>query len=129
MEKRAQESSSSIDTKLVHRIFNKANSQVKYVLDENSNQMELWKIHHEHLTSVAQSDRKDRRTRFDPVIMHWAISLLAKTSKLVYNDISKVVKLPSSGWVMKKTKDLVGKQGITDELGINVYTIQTMKKN
>jgi len=39
MKKRAQESSSSIYTELVHCIFNEANSQVKYVLDKNSNQM------------------------------------------------------------------------------------------
>ena len=54
MEKKTQESSSSIDTKLVHRIFNASNFQVKSVLDENSNQMKLWKVHHKHLTSVAQ---------------------------------------------------------------------------
>ena len=31
---------------------------LKLNLEEDSNQMELWKVHHEHLTSVAQSDGK-----------------------------------------------------------------------
>ena len=101
IEKRAQESSSSIDSKLVYHIFNEANSQVKSILDENSNQMELWKVHHEHLTSVAQSDGKDERTCFDPVLMNWITSLLVKTFKSVYNDIVKVIKLQSCSWVMK----------------------------
>ena len=39
MDKRAQECSSSVDTKLIHRIFNEANSKVKSVLEEDSNQM------------------------------------------------------------------------------------------
>ena len=30
---------------------------------------------------------------------------------------------------MRNTKDLIGKQGITGDLGINVFTIQTMKEN
>ena len=60
--------------------------------------------------------------------MNWAITLLAKTFKSVYNDIAKVMKLSSSSWVMRKTKGLVGKQGITGELGVNLYTIQTMKE-
>ena len=124
----AQESSSSIDTKPVHRILNESNSQVKSVLNENSNQMKLWKVHHEHFTSVAQSDGKDGRTRFDPVLMNWAIALLVNTSKSAYNNITKVMQLPSYSWVMRKTKYLVGKQGITGELGINLYTIQTMKE-
>ena len=94
IEKRAQESSSSIDSKLVYHI-------VQSILDENSNQMELWKVHHEHLTSVAQSDGKDERTCFDPVLMNWITSLLVKTLKSVYIDIVKVIKLQSCSWVMK----------------------------
>ena len=58
MDKRAQECSSSVETKLIHRIFNEANSKVKSVLEEDSNQMELWKVHHEHLTSVSQNEEK-----------------------------------------------------------------------
>ena len=34
----------SIDIKLVHRIFNEVNSQVKYLLDEISNQTEFGKF-------------------------------------------------------------------------------------
>ena len=56
MEKRAQESSSSTDTKLVQRVFNEANYQVKSILDENSNKIELWKNRHEHLNSAVKSD-------------------------------------------------------------------------
>ena len=76
MEKRAQETSSSVDSILIHRIFNEANSKVKSVLKEDSKEMELWKVHHEHLSSVSQNDGKDGRTRFDPVLMNWAIALL-----------------------------------------------------
>ena len=91
--------------------------------------MELWKFHHKHFTSVFQSNLKDIRTRFDPVLMNRGISLLANTSESIYNDIVKVMKIPSSSWVMRNAKDLIGKQGITGDLGINVFTIQTMKEN
>ena len=60
--------------------------------------------------------------------MNWAIALLAKTSKSVYNDIAKVMKLPSPSWVMRKTQDLVGKQGITGHQGINLFSIQTFRE-
>ena len=39
--------------------------------------------------------------------MDWVIALLVKTSKSVYNDITKIMKLPSSSWVMRKKKYLV----------------------
>ena len=129
MNKRAQGFSSSVDTKLVHRIFNEANSKVKSVLEEDSKQMESWKFHHEHLTSVSQNDGNGRRTRFDPVLMNWTIALLAKTSKSFYNDIEKVIQLPSASFVMRKTKGLVEKQGITGHQGINLFSIQTSSIN
>ena len=58
MEKKYQEFTWSIDTKLIHRISNESKSQFKFVLDVNSNLMELWKAHHEHLPSIVQSDGK-----------------------------------------------------------------------
>ena len=57
--------------------------------------------------------------------MNWTIALLAKTSKSVYNDIEKVIQLPSASFVMRRTKDLVGNQGITGHQGINLFSIQT----
>ena len=60
--------------------------------------------------------------------MNWAIALLAKTSKSVYNDIANVMKLSSPSWVMRKTQDLVGKQGITGHQGINLFSIQTFSE-
>ena len=70
---KAQESCPSIDTKLVHCLFNKAHSQVKSMFDKSYNQMELWKFHHGHLTSIVQGDGKN-----DPVLVNWEITLLIK---------------------------------------------------
>ena len=59
------------------------------------------------INSVAHSDEKDGKIRFDQVIMDWVIALLVKTSKSVYNDITKIMKVPSSSWVMRNKNYLV----------------------
>ena len=71
---------------------------------------------------------KNRKTRFGLVLMNWEIVLLTKTSTSVYDDIVKVMKFLSSSEVIRKTKDLVRKQGIVDDLEINFFIIQTMKE-
>ena len=43
---------------------------------------------------------KHSRTTFDPLLLNWAISLLAKTSHSIYEEISQVMKLPSLSYVL-----------------------------
>ena len=72
--------------------------------------MALWKVHYEHILAVNASGGKNTQTRFDPLLLKWAIALLAKTSHSVYKEIAQVIHLPSLSYVLRKTKDLVGAQ-------------------
>ena len=72
--------------------------------------MALWKVHYEHILAVNASGGKNSQTIFDPLLLKWAIALLAKTSHSVYKEIAQVIHLPSLSYVLRKTKDLVGAQ-------------------
>ena len=70
--------------------------------------MALWKVHYEHILAVNASGGENTQTRLDPLLLKWAIALLAKTSHSVYKEIAQVIHLPSLSYVLRKTKDLVG---------------------
>jgi len=92
------------------KVFTSTNENVSKVLDTESKEMALWKVHYEHILAVNASGGKNTQTRFDPLLLKWAIALLAKTSHSVYKEIAQVIHLPSLSYVLRKTKDLVGAQ-------------------
>ena len=96
------------DASLIKKLFTSANENVSKVLDTESKEMALWKVHYEHILAVNASGGKTTQTRFDPLLLKWVIALLAKTSHSVYKEIAQVIHLPSLSYVLRKTKDLVG---------------------
>ena len=69
----------------MNKIFLNADKNISTILDPDSKEMELWKVHYEHISSVKKNIWKKYRTRIDPLILNWAIALLAKTSHSIYN--------------------------------------------
>ena len=87
--------------------------------------MELWKIHYCHLNGVIKNGR-NHRTRYDPLLIKWAIALLAKTSHSIYEEIAKLIQLPALSYVLRKNKEIVGEQGVTGYNGVHVKHIQSL---
>lgn len=107
MKRNGQTASHGVDSENFHFIFSEANKNVHKALDSDSKEMELWNIHLLHLQGVNQKG-KDRRTRFDPMILKWEIHLLAKISHSVYEEVSRVMKLPTLSYILRKNKEIVG---------------------
>ena len=71
---------------------------------------EIWRLHAEHIRKVAENGGKGRgfkRTTYHPLLLNWAIAFLARTSANVYNEVAKVMMLPSISHVHKKTVELI----------------------
>ena len=66
------------DASLIKKVFTSANENVSKVLDTELKEMALWKVHYENILAVNASGGKNTQTRFDPLLLKWAIALLAK---------------------------------------------------
>ena len=108
LKKEGQTIDNVLDASLIKKVFTSANENVSKVLDTESKEMALWKVHYEHILAVNASGGENTQTRLDPLLLKWAIALLAKTSHSVYKEIAQVIYLPSLSYVLIKTKDLVG---------------------
>jgi hypothetical protein len=73
--------------------------------------LELWQVHFESLKETKKKGSRTSGSRYDPRLLNWAIGLLAKTSHSVYEDIQKVMQLPSRSYVMRKSAELVSTHG------------------
>ena len=65
------------DTNLIQNMLSNADKHISTVLDPDSNEMELWEIHCEHISSVNKSDRKNTRTRHDPITFKLGKSIIS----------------------------------------------------
>ena len=110
LERVGQTTCNEEDTNLINKIFLNADKNISTVIDSDSKEIELWKIHYEHISSVKNTSGKNTRTRFGSLPLNWAISLLAKTSHSIYEEISQVMQLPALSYVLRKTKEMVGDQ-------------------
>ena len=72
--------------------------------------MQLWKIHLQHINTCQKTSGKTRQTIFDPMLLKWAIVLLAKTPHAVYSKMSSLFLLLSLSYVLRKNEALDGKQ-------------------
>ena len=78
---------------------------------------------------LKKTSGKNTRTRFDPLLLNWAIALLAKTSHSIYEEISQVMQLPALSYVLRKTKEMVGAQNVEKDHGLNLCNVKTMSGN
>ena len=71
---------------------------------------EIWRLHAEHIRKVAENGGKGRgfkRITYHPLLLNWAIAFLARTSANVYNEVAKVMMLPTISHVQRKTAELI----------------------
>ena len=76
---------------------------------------------------VKKTNGKTRQTRFDPVLLKWAIVLSAKTSHTVCSGISSIFLIPSLSFVLRENEELAGEQEST--IGdVQTATIQSIHR-
>ena len=90
-------------------------------------ELELWRIHKEHLDCVAEKGgtTKGRSVRVHPTLLNWCIAFLARTSASVYEEVRRVMKLPSISYVYRKTAEMISTMA-DKAYAINVDTIREM---
>ena len=95
----------------VRGAINAADAAVQSALSAGGavEELELWRIHKEHLDCVAEKGgtTKGRSVRVHPTHLNWCIAFLARTSASVYEEVRRVMKLPTISYVYRKTVDLV----------------------
>jgi hypothetical protein len=72
--------------------------------------LELWRVHTEHISKVYKNGGKGRgrqNSTYHPMLMTWAIALLARTSSGTYNEVAKLMMLPHIRTVYRKTSELI----------------------
>ena len=72
--------------------------------------LELWRVHTEHISKVYKNGGKGRgrqNSTYHPILMTWAITLLAHTSSGTYNEVAKLMMLPHIRTVYKKASELI----------------------
>jgi hypothetical protein len=99
--------------KIIQDVFEKANGPAEKFLEDKGDEeeLDLWKVHFESLKETHKKGGRTSGSRYDPRLLNWAIGLLAKTSHSVYEDIQKVMQLPSRSYVMRKSAELVSTHG------------------
>jgi hypothetical protein len=70
-------------------------------------QREMWLTHTKHMLNVFAADGNMRKVVQEVAQVDWATVLHARTSKRVYNEISKVMKLPHISTIYRKGNELV----------------------
>ena len=113
----------------VRRAVNAADATVQSALLEGGavEELELWRIHKEHLDRVSEKGgtTKGRSVRVHPTLLNWCIAFLARTSASVYEEVRRVMKLPSISYVYRKTAEMIST--MTDKAyAINIDTIHEM---
>ena len=72
-------------------------------------ELELWRIHKEHLDRVSEkgSTAKGRSVRVHPTLLNWCIAFLTRTSASVYEEVRRVMNLRSISYVYRKTVEMI----------------------
>ena len=74
----------------------------------SSVELALWKVQAEHISKVSNDGGKRQgRQAYHPMLMHWAIAFLARTSASTYNEVAKIMMLPNISTVYRKTAELI----------------------
>ena len=62
------------------------------------------------------------------MLLKWAISLLAKTSHSVYEEVVHVIQLTTLSYILRKNNEIVGEQGVSGYYGVHITHINSMSK-
>ena len=90
---------------------------------------ELWRVHSKHIMKVYENGGKggegQKRVKYHPLLMNWAIAFLARTSARVYAEVAKVMMLPHISHIYRETAKLVSTQR-DKAFGLHMNTIRSI---
>ena len=88
---------------------NMMDDEIKKAVGEDSKEREVWHVFHEHLNTCFKRGGKMKGIRVDETIKQWALVLLARTSKRIYMEVAKVLKLPHISYIYRLSNQIVSK--------------------
>ena len=102
-------------------------ASTSWVVQGAEEELELWRIHKDHLDTVFQNGGTGRgkKAPIHPTLLNWAIAFLARTSASVYEGVRRVMKLPHISYVYRKTAEMISTMG-DKAYSINIDTIREM---
>jgi hypothetical protein len=90
--------------------------------------LELWRVHTEHISKVYKNGGKGRgrqNSTYHPILMTWAITLLAHTSSGTYNEVAKLMMLTHIRTIYRKTAELITTKN-DKAYCLHMHTIQSI---
>jgi regulator of replication initiation timing len=95
--------------------------------DGDENARIMWKIHLRHLLQLYAAGGNARKVKCVQLILDWSIVFLARTSKRIFNEVRKVMRLPSYSWVCKVSSERVSRTD-SKAFSICIVTLSEMRK-
>jgi hypothetical protein len=89
----------------------------------------MWRIHKEHLDHISEKGgvTKGRSVTVHPTLLSWCIAFLARTSASTYEEVRRVLKLPSISYIYQKTAEIISTMAKKAyAININTDTIREM---
>lgn len=96
--------------KLVPKIMKAAQPEFEKQHKDDENMVFMWEIAMEHMNKVASKGGNMRGIRYHPLLLNFALMLLAKSSCSLYEEVREVFKLPALSYMQRLKKKKVGKQ-------------------
>jgi hypothetical protein len=117
---------------LVHKAMEEANKHVnsQFPSDDDEPLRAVWKLHFEKMEEYRKAGfKKTSSIRFDPLLLQFAMGLLSKTSHSTYEQLSKVMVLPSRSYVSRRGYDIdLSPLPLTMSFPSNMQLIRKRKK-
>ena len=107
-------------SRAIYKCFKEANNNISEQLSEMEDEVErietkqLWEIAFERMQEVVKKKGNTRNLKFHPALLNFALMILAKSSKSVYDEIQPVFKLPTYSRLMQIQRETTGSQLETD---------------
>jgi len=109
----------------VLRVIQQADEVIGEHYDDDSNEMELWKLHFVHLGNVAKKGKKTRGIRYHPKLLDAAIMIHAMTSNSTYEKLQEIFMLPDRSHICRKSAEMVATKSNTLR-NVHTHTLATM---
>jgi hypothetical protein len=90
--------------------------------------LELWRVHTKHISKVYKNSGKGQgrqNSTYHPLLMTWAIALLARTSSGMYNEVAKLMMLPHVRTVYRKMAEMITTKN-DKAYCLHMHTIQSI---
>ncbi|EJK60144.1 hypothetical protein THAOC_19553 [Thalassiosira oceanica] len=87
---------------------------------------ESWHVFRDHINNCHERGGNMRGIKYDTMILNWAVVFLARTSKRVYMEVAKVLKLPHISYIYRLSNRIVSRSS-SRAYSLCTVTMNTMK--